>query len=366
MPSAFGNEECAKHLLDWYDRHARVLPWRARRGEQADPYHVWLSEVMLQQTTVRAVIPFFHKFLRNWPTVDALAAADLDQVLSAWAGLGYYARARNLHRCAQEVTALGAFPSKEKELLRLPGIGVYTAAAIAAIAFDKRAVVVDGNVERVVARLLAIEDPLPGAKKEIRRRADEMTPSNRPGDFAQAMMDLGATLCTPRQPSCSRCPFSDHCRGSSLGIADRLPVRAVKKERPRRVGTAFVVERDDGCLLLRRRPEKGLLARMIEVPTTPWLDADTAPDWGAEGIGGWAPVEGDWLVRTGGVAHTFTHFHLDLAVWSTRVSGEVPILEAGEPDRCRWVPQSRLDEVALPGLMRKVLTFALSRSDDGA
>ena len=261
-------------LLAWYDEERRDLPWRTRRGRRADPYGVWLSEIMLQQTTVKAVIPYYLKFLARWPTVEALAAAELDDVLAAWAGLGYYSRARNLYKCAQVVAheLAGVFPQSAAELQKLPGIGPYTAAAIAAIAFGEPATPVDGNIERVVARLFAVRQPLPAAKSELRRLAATLTPARRPGDFAQAMMDLGAAICTPRRPSCLVCPVQSDCAANARGIEASLPLRAARAERPMRLGIAFVALREDGSVLLRRRAEAGLLGGMLEVPSTAWED----------------------------------------------------------------------------------------------
>ena len=255
-------------LLAWYDEERRDLPWRVAPGKRADPYRVWLSEIMLQQTTVKAVIPFYLRFLARWPTVKALAAAALDDVLAAWAGLGYYSRARNLHKCAVAVAEGlgGKFPGTAAELQQLPGIGPYTAAAIAAIAFGEAATPVDGNIERVVARLFAVRQPLPAAKSELKRLAATLTPARRAGDFAQAMMDLGAGICTPRRPSCLVCPVQQDCAAAAHGIAASLPLRLERTERPQRVGFAFVALREDGHVLLRKRPEAGLLGGMLEVP----------------------------------------------------------------------------------------------------
>src|ERR1051326_1722090 len=257
-------------LLAWYDRHRRHLPWRAPPGKRADPYHVWLSEVMLQQTTVKAVGPYYAKFLQRWPSVVALAAAALDDVLRAWAGLGYYARARNLHACAVAVANDhgGRFPDTEEGLRALPGIGGYTAAAIAAIAFDRRAVAIDGNIERVIARLYAIETELPAAKTEIRSRAEALLPARRFGDFTQALMDLGATICTPKKPACGICPWIDACQARGRGDAETFPRKAPKVEGKLRRGASFVVIRADGFVLVRTRPSKGLLGGMTEVPST--------------------------------------------------------------------------------------------------
>ncbi|MEI8394139.1 MAG: A/G-specific adenine glycosylase [Rhodospirillaceae bacterium] len=336
------------HLLSWYDRAHRSLPWRAPPGERAEPYRVWLSEIMLQQTTVAAVIPYFERFLTAWPTVGALAAADLDDVLRAWAGLGYYARARNLHACAWVVAGLpgGEFPDTEQALLALPGIGAYTAAAIAAIAFDRPATVVDGNVERVVARLFAVEEPLPAVKPKLRALAATLTPAKRPGDFAQAMMDLGATICTPRRLRCPLCPLRDGCVAMARGIAGHLPRRAVKPAKPVRRGIAYWLVNGDGAVLLRRRPERGLLGGMIELPSSEWSEgAPTAVGTGAPAAVAWHPVPG-------GVRHTFTHFHLELTLFAGRIEGQ------GGSVPGFWVAPADIDAQALPSVMRKLVRLA--------
>lgn len=340
----------AAALLAWYDRHRRRLPWRAEPGRRADPYHVFLSEIMLQQTTVKAVGPYFTQFLARWPRVTDLAAAPLEEVLSAWAGLGYYARARNLHACAKAVVARhgGRFPEDEAALLDLPGIGPYTAAAIAAIAFDRPASPVDGNIERVISRLHAIGDPLPGAKPAIRAHAAALTPDARPGDFAQAMMDLGATICTPRSPACALCPFEGVCLARAEGEPARYPVKAPKGEKPRRAGIAFLAVRRDGAVLLRTRPDKGLLAKMTEVPSTPWgaragLAAPADPV-------AHAPLEAPWRPLPGAVRHVFTHFELELVVWRAALPASVRA-----PEGMRFVVPADFDAEALPSLMRKVL-----------
>jgi A/G-specific adenine glycosylase len=336
-------------LLNWYDRHRRILPWRAAPGVAADPYRVWLSEIMLQQTTVVAVAPYFAAFLERWPSIEALAAAPLDDVLHAWQGLGYYARARNMHRCAQAVVVRhgGVFPSDEAALRELPGIGAYTAAAIAAIAFDCSATAMDGNVERVIARIFAVTEPLPDAKPALYRLAASLTPERRPGDYAQAVMDLGATVCTPRRPKCVLCPWRQACRGLAEGIAEDLPARRPKAARPLRRGVAFWAVRRDGAVLLRRRPEKGLLGGMIEVPSTPWR---SAPWDEAEALAE-APVPAEWQALPGIVRHGFTHFELELAV----LRGAVP----GTPPNGLWVPIDRLGDHALPNLMKKVVEHAI-------
>jgi A/G-specific adenine glycosylase len=262
-------DSAADRILAWYDMNARVLPWRRPPGApgQADPYRVWLSEIMLQQTTVAMATPYFDAFTARWPTVEALAAADDPDVMAAWAGLGYYARARNLLACARAVAARGGFPNTESELLGLPGIGPYTAAAITAIAFDRSAVVVDGNVERVMSRLFAVGTPLPAAKHELRVHAAALTPATRPGDYAQAVMDLGATLCMPRSPACGRCPWNDRCAAFAAGNPERYPLKTAKGARPTRYGTAWWIE-NDGHVLLVRRPTKGLLGGMIALPAS--------------------------------------------------------------------------------------------------
>lgn len=351
------DDEAARALLDWYDAERRDLPWRAPPGAVADPYRVWLSEIMLQQTTVKAVMAYFDSFVARWPTVASLAAADLDEVLSAWAGLGYYSRARNLHRCAREVVERfgGRFPPTETALRELPGIGPYTAAAIAAIAFGARATPVDGNVERVVARLFAVREPLPGARGVLRQLAATMTPAQRTGDFAQAMMDLGATVCTPKRPSCLMCPLSRQCLAHAGGIEGALPARSARSERPTRFGVAFLALREDGCLLLRKRPETGLLARMMEVPTTDWLED---PRVVTEALRA-APVRADWWQVPGQVVHTFTHFRLELLVYRAVAPADSALTFWADAGRCCWVARRELDRQALPSLMRKVIAHGL-------
>jgi A/G-specific adenine glycosylase len=330
-------DNAASALLAWYDRHRRTLPWRALPGEGRDPYRVWLSEVMLQQTTVAAVTPRFGAFLARFPDVAALAEAPWDEVAKAWARLGYYARARNLHAAAKAVAALGAFPRDEAGLRALPGIGGYTAAAIAAIAFDIPAVPVDGNVERVMARLHAVREPLPGSKTILaahaRRFGEAQAARARPGDFAQALFDLGATVCTPRSPTCALCPLLGRCAAQAEGIAERLPAKAAKRAVPQRHGAVFWLEDDAGRVLLRRRPAEGLLGGMMELPGTPWRDAA----WGEAEARAHAPAPVSWA-GAGLVRHVFTHFALDLAVHVGRIAalpGEGThrgaVLEAGLP-----------------------------------
>jgi len=344
----------ASRLLAWYDRHRRTLPWRAAAGKRADPYHVWLSEIMLQQTTVATVGDYFRRFLGRWPTVDALARAPLDDVLSAWAGLGYYARARNLHACADVVAGRhgGLFPQDDAGLRTLPGVGAYTAAAIRAIAFDQPASAVDGNVERVIARLFAIETPLPDAKAEIKARAAKLVPQQRPGDYAQAMMDLGATVCVPRRPRCVICPLMAGCKARKLGLAEELPRRAPKAAKPTRRGLAFVLARKDGAILLRKRPAKGLLGGMDEVPSSPWREGKFVADQAM----GAAPVPARWQILDGLVRHTFTHFHLELTVArATATTGRLAELAPGTT----WCTVDRMTERALPTVMRKVIAHAV-------
>ncbi len=347
-------EDLPALLLSWYDRHRRVLPWRSPPGERADPYHVWLSEIMLQQTTVVTVGPYFRAFLEKWPTVADLAAAELDDVLTAWAGLGYYARARNLHKCARVVAhdLGGTFPDTEDGLLTLPGIGAYTAAAVAAIAFDRPASAMDGNVERVTARLHAVTDPLPASKPVLRDLAAELVPGNRPGDYAQAIMDLGATVCTPRKPKCLTCPWSEPCRARSLGIAEDLPAKSPKKAKPTRRGVAFWCVDPAGAILVRRRPERGLLGGMMEIPSTDWLEDGRTPS--NSDIARHLPANGAWRILDGTVRHTFTHFHLELVVHAARLDKL-----AAKSVEGIWHPLDKLDEIALPTVMAKVVKHAL-------
>jgi A/G-specific adenine glycosylase len=342
-------------LLAWYDRHRRSLPWRALPGETPDPYRVWLSEIMLQQTTVKAVAPYFSRFVARWPNVRALAAAPLDDVLRLWAGLGYYARARHLHACARAVVERhdGRLPARPAELATLPGIGPYTAAAIAAIAFDTPAAAVDGNVERVVARLFAVEEELPAAKAEVRRLAESLLPAARAGDFAQALMDLGATICTPKRPACSLCPWTRGCAARRRGAPEAFPRKAPKMEGRLRRGAAFVAIRADGCVLLRSRPPKGLLGGMSEAPTTEWRHDFKERD----ALAGAPPLSrarAPWRRLPGVVTHVFTHFPLELAVYAV----EVPA-STRAPAGTRWVALADLAGEALPNVMRKVLAHAL-------
>ncbi len=334
-------------LLGWYDRHRRRLPWRAEPGGAVDPYAVLVSEVMLQQTTVATVRPRFEEFMARFPTVGALAAADLDAVLHAWQGLGYYRRGRALHGCAQAIVARhgGTLPADGKALLALPGIGPYTAAAVAAIAFGLPAVPVDGNVERVLARLVALEAPLPGARRSVRALALALAGGERPGDLAQALMDLGAGVCTPRRPACLACPWRPWCVGALTGQADRLPRRDARAVRPVRRGVAFVLLGREGALLLRRRPATGLLAGMVDLPATPWETGTMPADPVAH-----APAATAWRTLDGRVRHVFTHFVLELEVALGTVAGPAP---AG-----LWARPQDLHRLALPTLTRKILAHA--------
>ncbi len=349
-PVTFAPEAFQKALLDWYGAARRDLPWRARPGARPDPYRVWLSEIMLQQTVVKAVIPYFEAFLERWPDAEALAAAPQADVMAAWAGLGYYSRARNLHACAK-VLARDGFPSTEMELRELPGVGPYTAAAIAAIAFGQPAAAVDGNVERVIARLYALSEPLPGAKPRIRELAQALAPRKRPGDYAQAMMDLGATVCRPRSPSCGGCPAGGFCQAARTGQPERYPVKTPKPARPLRHGDAFVIVKGgvgDGYVLLRRRPEKGLLGGMMETPCTEWTqraEEDLPP---AVSVC-WTPAET--------VRHTFTHFHLEMRVFA---AGYARARREAQGFGGQWVRLDELPRIALPTVMKKAVAAGLA------
>jgi A/G-specific adenine glycosylase len=347
-------------LLAWYDRHRRKLPWRARAGERADPYRVWLSEIMLQQTGVKTVGPYFEKFLARWPDVGALGRASLDDVLRMWAGLGYYSRARNLHACAVKVARDhgGVFPDSEERLRALPGIGPYTAAAIAAIAFDRRTMPVDGNIERVVSRLFAIEEPLPQSKPLVQQLAATLLGAiragdekSRAGDSAQALMDLGASICSPKKPACALCPLNEDCAARTRGDQETFPRKAPKKSGALRRGAAFVVTRGDE-LLVRARPEKGLLGGMTEVPSSDWLTGqdDKAALKQAPQLNGATR----WHRKTGVVTHVFTHFPLELVVYTASVAARTRA-----PQGMRWVPIATLKDEALPNVMRKAIAHGL-------
>ena len=350
-PSFASSKDAAALLLAWYDAHARSLPWRTPPGEATppDPYRVWLSEIMLQQTTVAAVAPYFAKFTTRWPTVAALAAADEAELMAAWAGLGYYARARNLIACARAVVDEhgGRFPDSEEQLRTLPGVGAYTAAAVAAIAFGRRAVVVDANVERVTARLFALAEALPAARPRIRAHADTITPAERAGDFAQAMMDLGATICTTKKPRCLLCPLAAPCRARAYCDPEAYPVKLAKKARPHRRGIAYWLQAE-GDVLLVRRPDKGLLGGMRALPGGPW--AETAPAA--------APIAADWR-PVGTVEHVFTHFSLSLDVMAAALAAR-PALDIADS---QWWPIETIEQAGLPTLYARAaaLGSALTR-----
>lgn len=348
------HQNVAALLLAHYDRHARSLPWRAPPGNSnpPDPYRVWLSEIMLQQTTVAAVIPYFDKFTARWPKVTALAAADEAEVMAAWAGLGYYARARNLIACARAVAQNheGRFPDTEEGLRTLPGIGAYTAAAIAAIAFQRRAVVVDANVERVVSRLFALETPLPASRPLIREAADAITPEARAGDFAQAMMDLGSSLCVPRNPQCLLCPLRFCCAAHREGRAEAYPVKAPKKDKPHRLGLVWWLERADGHVWIERRADTRMLGGMAGLPDSGW-DKGIARDT--------PPVAGEWVALNRPVDHVFTHFRLTLTVQRLRIPAEAAPESPGQ-----WWPLDRIGEAGLPTLFAKVARAVMKAGDD--
>jgi A/G-specific adenine glycosylase len=341
-------------LLAWYDRVRRSLPWRALPGEVADPYLVWVSEVMLQQTTVAVAAPYFQAFVARWPTVADLAAADLDDVLHAWQGLGYYARARNLLHCARLIASAhgGRFPSSETDLRRLPGIGSYTAAAIAAIAFNQGTVPVDGNVLRVISRLYAVDAPLPAARGEIAARAGGLASTCRPGDFAQAVMDLGATVCVPKRPLCIVCPWQGWCAALRRDGPEAYPRRTPKEAKASRYGAAFWAERSDGAVLLRRRPDDGLLGGLMEFPSTLWRGVM----WKAAEAAEAAPFSAEWVPLTGIVKHTFTHFNLELSVLASRDIPD-PALNSG-----KWCSPEDFHRLAMSTLMKKVVHFVTTAS----
>ena len=380
--------ELSKKLLAWYDIHRRVLPWRERPGKRADPYRIWLSEIMLQQTTVQAVGSYYRKFLTLWPDVKALAAAKQDDVLAAWAGLGYYARARNLHAAAKMVAhdMGGKFPATAEGLRALPGVGGYTSGAIAAIAYDEQQAAMDANAERVIARLYAIATPMPKAKTQLHALCSALVPK-RAGDFAQALMDLGSSICTPKRPACANCPWTDDCLARKRGIQERLPVKAPKMVRPLRRGAAFVVRDKSGAVLLVKRPEKGLLASMLEPPLGPWTEKFPSRAQALKQ----APFVAKWKKQPGIVHHGFTHFELEIEVYAAEVAkrpthlchprrtraiasaregdpgsqkrrspeslGSLPSAREtrASPGMTRWVKADDLHSVALPTVMRKII-----------
>lgn len=331
----------APALLDWFDRHGRDLPWRLALGERRDPYRVWLAEIMLQQTTIPHGTPYFLAFTKRWPTVEALAAAKDEDVMTAWAGLGYYARARNLLKCAREIAERGSWPETAAELKKLPGIGPYTAGAIAAIAFNQPAAAVDGNVDRVFARLLALKGEWAAEKKRLHAEVERLVPEDRPGDFAEALMDLGAAVCTPTRPNCLICPISGFCRARAEGKPERYPIKPVKKAKPIRHGTAYVAVHQ-GEVLLQRRPDKGLLGGMLGLPTSDWVEgepADPPP-----------PFKGNWD-EIGDVRHVFTHFDLRLRV----LKADLPRRPAKAEGQ--WVVAK--DVEGLPSVFAKAFRLAM-------
>ena len=340
-------------LFRWYGVHGRALPWRVSTHEHPDPYRVWVTEVMLQQTRVVTATPFIQAFLGRWPTVQRLAAAPLGDVLAAWAGLGYYARARNLHRCAKTVSGDldGTFPDTESGLRALPGVGPYTAAAIAAIAFGRQTAAVDGNVKRVLARLYGIQTPLPDAIPDLRDLADALVPARRPGDWAQAIMDLGATICTPRRASCGACPWSRDCAAHAQGLSNQLPRRTSAVAHPTRHGVAFWLTRAGGAVLLRRRPPTGLLGGMLGLPGTPW----GGEEWTEPAALAFAPAGVPWRRVPGIVRHAFTHFHLSLVV----LAGQVGSSDSAIPGQ--WIAPADLERAGLPTLMKKAARLARAR-----
>jgi A/G-specific adenine glycosylase len=339
----------APRLLAWYDTHRRVLPWRAPAGKRADPYKVWLSEIMLQQTTVQAVAGYYRKFLKLWPTVTALAHAKQDEVLAAWAGLGYYARARNLHAAARKVAQemAGKFPATAEGLRALPGIGAYTSGAIAAIAYDEKQAAMDANAERVIARVFAVETPMPKAKPELHRLCSALVP-DRAGDFVQALMDLGSAICTSKRPACANCPWTDDCQARSKGTQEQLPVKAPKLARPLKRGAAFVVRDRSGAVLLVKRPDKGLLASMLEPPLGPWTQDFPSPSKALTQ----APFEAKWKKRPGIVRHGFTHFELETQVYVADIARRPKV-------KGDWILPEKLRDVALPTVMRKIVEHGL-------
>lgn len=342
-----------KDLLDWYDLNAREMPWRippaaSKAGTRPDPYQIWLSEVMLQQTTVAAVVKYFHAFTKRWPDVHALANAEDADVMAEWAGLGYYARARNLLKCARLVSGElgGVFPSSEAELLKLPGVGPYTAAAVAAIAYDLSATVVDANVERVMARIYAVQEPLPTSKEKLTELATGLTPEVRAGDYAQAVMDLGATICG-RNPTCTICPWGSKCAAKTAGNAAELPRKLPKATKPVRHGVSYFVKRDDGAILLETRPDKGLLGGMLALPSTEWRETEVVAN---------PPILADWR-EAGHIRHAFTHFHLILDVKTAQVSRKAA------PQRGQFRAAAGFDIQSLPTVMRKAFRQGMSSLD---
>ena len=346
------NQPDTNVLLKWYDDHARIMPWRVAPADRAmgtvpDPYRIWLSEIMLQQTTVAVVKDYFLKFTELWPDIFALASATDAEVMAAWAGLGYYARARNLLKCAREVVFKfdGQFPQDRTQLQRLPGIGPYTSAALASIAFDQPETVIDGNVERVIARLFNVHAPLPKAKPQLTNYANGLTPYERPGDYAQAVMDLGATICTPKSPSCDLCPWENCCLAQQHGSAEKLPKKTVKPKKPTRRGFAYVAYSVDGAVLLEQRPDSGLLGGMLCWPVSEWVEGD--PEFAP-------PFRADWVEMSDEVYHTFSHFHLKLRVFVSKT-----VSDAAEK---KYIKKYKFRVSELPTVMRKVWIAASQKN----
>ena len=346
--------EIAPLVLAWWDVHRRDLPWRGAKGERLDPYRVWLSEILLQQTAATAAAPYFLKFVARWPRVEALAAASLDEVMAAFSGLGYYSRARNLHACAQEVARRGGrFPPNEKDLRALPGVGAYTAAAVAAIAFGAKAAPVDGNVARILARLRALEAPIARARRAIEEAAAALTPAERPGDFAEALMDLGALICRPRRPACPACPLLSACAAARTGAPEAYPRRAAARPKPARVGAAFYARRADGAILARRRPLKGLLGGTLELPGGPWQAAERADVSARQ-----APFPAPWRRLPGEVEQAFTHFTLRLTLYAAEVGAGPP--DAEDPI---WIDPATAEGAGFSSLMLKAVAHARRHFD---
>lgn len=350
-------------LLSWYEKSARVLPWRYVRGETPDPYHVWLSEIMLQQTVVAAVKPYFEKFINKWPRVNDLAAAENEDVMAAWAGLGYYARARNLHKCAKVVTDEygGVFPDTQEELLKLPGIGPYTSSAIAAIAFNRPAVVVDGNVERVMARQFAEQQPLPGSKKKLHEYAAYCASAlkDHHGDYAQALMDLGATICIPKSPRCMICPVSKECRAFEMGIQADLPQKEPKKKKPFRAGFAYWVVNDRGEVLTQRRDEKEMMGGMLGIPTSAWQESTRSK--GEKGHG----IEHNYLFKNAApqrlkgleIHHSFTHFDLVLYLYGVTLKEAGGLDLSANTENYHWMSLNKVEKAGFPSLFKKIVNL---------
>ena len=354
----FENSKLHSLLLQWYDQARRTFPWRATPGTAPNVYHIWLSEIMLQQTTTAAVVPYFHKFIERWPTLEALAGASLDEILHTWQGLGYYARARNLQRCAQILVKdyAGCFPSTAQALKALPGIGAYTSAAIAAIAFGERVVPIDGNVVRVASRLFGIETPYPQSMTLIQTTLGALGSSERPGDFAQALMDLGSQVCLPKTPVCEHCPLAEHCEGYKRNIADRLPVKQKAQPLPTRYAYIFwLVDREDRSVLIQRREESGLLGGLFEFPSTPWQKQKIS----LEEAKTMAPLITRWALVPGAIHHTFTHFHLELRALKGAVK------RADCDSSLLWCPPTAFAQYAFPTAMKKVITHIATRSKRG-